>query len=193
MLTRRLAAQVVWIVALAGCEGGTGPGPIPDYFPLAAGNRWTYAPEDPWFGAPFEWRVTGRQGDTVRIARPEGGSHPGPVTLLADGLDVDLLLEDGAVVPFYRFDVGASWSHRDPWECDDGATLTAVREPDPVVVPAGTFSGTLRVERRTTASCTDAGTMIEWWAPDVGLVRWEELNYYAGGPLVFELVDYSVN
>ena len=34
--------------------------------------------------------------------------------------------------------------------------------------------------------------MVEWWAPNVGLVRWEELNFYAGGPIRFELISYAV-
>lgn len=105
---------------------------------------------------------------------------------------VDLLSEEGAPLPFYRFSVGASWIHRDPWECDDGAEFTTVEEPDPIVTPAGTFHDCIRIERRTAANCTDAGTTFEWWAPGVGLVRWEELNFYAGGPVTFNLVDYSV-
>ena len=82
--------------------------------------------------------------------------------------------------------------HRDPWECDDGAVLVAVEEPDTVVTPGGAFPDCIRIERTTPASCSDAGTTTEWWAPGVGLVKWEELNFYAGGPLTFRLVSYVV-
>lgn len=153
---------------------------------------WTYAPEEAVYGQPFEWRVTERRGDTVVVARPSGGSHAEVITLLDRGGEVDLLLGAEAAVPFYEFREGATWEHGDPWDCDDGATFAAVLEPDPVVTPAGTFRGCLRVERRTPATCTDAGTMVEWWAPGVGLVRWEELNFYAGRPIGFELIGYTL-
>jgi len=188
----RAGLVVLLGLALAGCDDGTGPGDDPVYLPLTIGNAWTYAPEDARFGEPFTWRVTDRSADTVTVDRPPAGSHPGPVRLLDRRRAVDLLT-DGDAVPFYRFDGGASWVHRDPWECDDGATYVAVPEPDPVTTPAGTFRDCLRIERRTSATCTDAGTMYEWWAPGVGLVRWEELNFYAGGPLAFRLVAYDVD
>lgn len=38
-----------------------------------------------------------------------------------------------------------------------------------------------------------AGTTIEWWAPGVGLVAWEELAYYGDGPARCELTGYIVN
>lgn len=192
MSTRWIAAAVWAAGILTGCgDNGTEPPGSSNYFPLTVGNTWTYAPEDPIFGQPFEWRVTGRQQDTVRMERPAGGSHSGPVTLLDRGSEIDLLAGE-EVAPFLRFTVGSTWEHRDPWECDDGATFTVLVEPDPIVTPAGTFSNTIRIERQTTASCDDAGTMMEWWAPDVGLVRWDELNFYAGGPLSYLLVSYSV-
>lgn len=193
MLTRESAVVVLGIALAGGCSRtGTGPTEQPRYFPLTVGNTWTYAPEDPMYGQSFEWRVTERTGDTVTVVRPPGGSHAGTVTLL-DRLDqVELLLGDNGYVPFYEFAAGTSWVHRDPWECDDGAELMAVEEPNPIITPAGTFQHTVRIERRTTASCADAGTMVEWWAPDVGLVQWQELNFYAGGPLTYQLISYAV-
>ena len=127
------------------------------------------------------------------LARPSGGSHPGPVRLLDRFDRIDLLLGDESPVPFYRFSAGASWEHRDSWECDDGPTLVVLEEPSPIVTPAGTFSQTIHIERQTPATCADAGTTKEWWAPNVGLVQWEELNFYAGGPLTFYLTDYDVD
>lgn len=195
MVRRRAAILVLAGLALAipACDEGTGPqDPIP-YFPLAVGNSWTYAPEDPVFGDPFPWTVTERRGDTVALVRPWEGSHQRSVTLLDRGSEVDMLMESGQFAPFYRFAADTPWVHRDPWECDDGAQMVvAVVEPEPLVTPAGTFRACLRIERRSQASCTDAGTMVEWWAPGVGLVRWEALNYYAGGPIWFELTDYTV-
>lgn len=177
--------------AMAGCaDTGTEP-QDPDYLPLAVGNTWTYAPESPVFGEAFTWTVTSRTADMVTLARPAGGSHPGPVRLLVERRAVDLLTDDGPAL-HSLFEAGVFWTRHDPWECDDGATFGGQFDPEPVTTPAGTFEGTLRIERRTTASCTDAGTMVEWWAPGVGLVKWEELNFYAGGPLAFYLVAYDV-
>ena len=194
ILTRCFAITALALGPLLGCSDTvTGPGKSAQYFPLAEGNSWTYAPESSQFGDPFEWSVTGRVGDTITLARPAGGSHPGPVTLLDRQEAIDLLPGGGEVLPFYRFEVGASWVRSDPWECDDGASWVAVVEEDPITTPAGVFNNTLRLERRTTATCTDAGTTFEWWAPGVGLVQWEELNFYAGGPLTFQLMSYSVN
>jgi hypothetical protein len=36
------------------------------------------------------------------------------------------------------------------------------------------------MERLAIVHCTDAGVIYEWWADNVGLVKWEELNFWAG-------------
>lgn len=190
----RVSRGILLVAAmlLAACaDSGTAPTEPDPWFPLAQGATWTYAPVDELFGEPFRWRVTDVAGDTVVLDRPAGASHPGPVILIDGGDAIDLVLPGGDVGTFYRFGRDDPWVHRDPWECDDGSTWLVVPEDDPVVTPAGTFRETIRVERRSTANCTDAGTMMEWWAPGVGLVRWEELNAYARGPLVFELTNWS--
>jgi hypothetical protein len=191
-----VAVPVASALAMAGLwacsDPGTGPEAAPVLFPLEVGNSWTYAPESPQFGDPFQWEVTGRNGERVTLSRPPGGSHPGPVTLRDGQEAIDLVLEGEEALPYLRFVQGSSWIHRDPWECDDGSLWVAAKEETPIHTPAGTFTNTIRLERRTAATCTDAGTTFEWWAPEVGLVRWEELNFYAGGPLVFDLVSYSV-
>lgn len=196
-LPRGTGASLVAAAALAGVAacggGGTGPDPEPAYFPLATGNSWTYVPADPRLGDSLQWRVSARHGDTVTVNRPASGSHSGPVTLLDGGRTIRIQVPGGGFEPHYEFVPGASWIHSDPWDCDDGAAWVAVVEPDPIVTPAGTYDGCLRLERRSTASCADAGTMIEWWAPGVGLVRWDELNFFAGGPLTYHLVRYSID
>ncbi len=191
---REIGIAVVGLGLLTACgETTTSPGDDVAYFPLTVGNVWTYAPSDPIFGEAFVWQVTARRGDTVSVGRPSGPSHPGPVVLLDGGASVDLLLDNAVAAFHYRFTAGDSWVRRDPWECDDDSEWTVVEEPNPVTTPAGTFRHTLRMDRLSAANCTDAGTMTEWWAPGVGLVRWEELNYYAGGPLAYELLSYVVS
>jgi len=193
-MSRRIGAlAALGLGLLTACDAVTNPEDEVRFFPLTVGNSWTYAPPDPVFGEPFRWEVTARRGDTVTLARESGPSHPGPVRLLDRVEGIDLLRNDVDAASLYRFTPGSSWVRHEPWECDDLSGWGAVEEPNPITTPAGTFPNTLRIERRTTANCTDAGTMVEWWAPGVGLVRWEELNFYAGGPLAFELVSYSVN
>jgi hypothetical protein len=187
-------SAVLGLLLLLGACGDAATGPEEDvrFFPLTVGDTWTYAPEDPLFGDAVQWRVTERTGDTVTVLRPPGPSHPGPVTLIDGGREIDLLLPGGDAVAFYRFAPGDSWVRHDPWECDAGSTWAAVEEAEPITTSAGTFERTLRLERRTAATCSDAGTMMEWWAPGVGLVRWDELNVFAGGPVTFELVTWSL-
>ena len=190
-LTRGLTCLLVTLALAVGCDDATGPEETLVYFPLTVGSEWTYAPPRAEFGNPFEWTVTARSGDTVTVNRPEYGSHPGPVTLLDGGATVKISLDGGPFATLYRFTPGAEWIRRDPWECDDGSEWVTLTETEPIETPAGTFTNTLRLERRSEANCADAGTMVEWWAPGVGLVAWDELNYYAGGPLTWSLSSYS--
>lgn len=193
MQIRKLTIALLGLGLLTGCaDDGTGPDADTRYLPLAVGNTWTYAPADPQFGSPVEWRVSARTGDTVTLTRPDGVSHSGTVTLVDHVDAIELLGDVTEAGTMVRFVTGSTWVRPDLWECDDGAEWAAVEETNPIETPAGTFTNTLRVERRTPANCADAGTMMEWWAPGVGLVRWEELNFYAGGPVAFELVSYSV-
>lgn len=188
----RLALVGLALAALCACDTGTEPQEAVHILPLSVGNSWTYAPDNLFLGDTIRWSVTEQRGDTVVLVRPWPGGLHGSVTVLDRSPALDLLLESGEFGPYYRFAADTSWVHRDPWECDDGAEMLVVTERDPVVTPAGTFDRCLRVERRSTASCDDAGTMLEWWAPEVGLVRWEELNYLAGGTIRYDLVDYDV-
>lgn len=191
----RIGGCPVWCAALflaisTGChDGATTPETPLSSFPTAEGSTWRYAYADPQYGQGFRWTVTRRSGDTVVLDRPSPGTHPGPVTLVVreDGLDIRW---DGVGTgALYRFTPGAEWTRHEPWECDDGSRWIVVREPEPIVTPMGRFTGTLRLERRSTATCDDAGTMREWWAPGTGIVMWEELNFFAGAPVTVWLVE----
>jgi hypothetical protein len=164
----------------------------PVYFPLSLGNTWTYAPADTFYGLPFEWEVTERQGDTATLVRPVRPGHSGTIRLLENENNIDIILNNQNL-PNYRFKESEMWVHRDNWECDDSASYIVIKETDTIITPAGKFTDCLRIERRSSIPCLDAGTIVEWWAPNVGLVRWDEMNFYVGGPLIIYLVDYNVN
>ena len=164
------------------------------YFPLEVGNTWTYVSEDTLLGLPFQWDVTYRAGDAVILNRQfPSGSHGGKITMIDHGNEIDILLSSQKAFPFYRFNIGEMWTHRDTWECDDSSSWATVKEPNTIVTPAGTFSNCIRIERRSAAVCADAGTTFEWWAPGVGLVKWDELNSYVGGPLTIYLKSYKIH
>ncbi len=166
----------------------------PLYFPLDLGNSWTYAPADTFFGQPFTWEVTYRNGDTATLNRQYPfGSHGGTLTLIDRRNEIDIILDSNASALFYRFKIGEIWDHRDPWECDDSSRWVFTYELNPIITPAGKFYNCIRLERKSAIPCADAGTIVEWWAPGVGLVRWDELNYYVGGPLTIYLKSHSVN
>lgn len=180
------------VALLIGCQdGATAPKTLPSSFPTAEGSTWRYAYADPRYGEGFRWTVTRKTGDTVVLDRPSPGTHPGPVTLVVRNDGLDIRSDRVGTAALYRFTPGAEWTRHEPWECDDGSRWIVVPEPDPILTPVGHFTGTLRLERRSTATCADAGTMREWWAPGTGIVMWEELNFFAGAPVTVWLVDHD--
>jgi hypothetical protein len=194
LFTRSLLPILTGVTGLtfgACSESSTGPEELGVVFPLQVGNTWTYEAENPQLADPLHWEVTGRHADTVILSRPQGDAYTGPLTLVDSQDEIEIVLGQMAPQPLYRFKPGASWIRHDPWECDDGSEWTAVREDESIETPAGTFHNTIRLERRSTATCADAGTMFEWWAPGVGLVRWEELNFWNEGTLAFELASFG--
>jgi hypothetical protein len=179
-----------------GCnENSTTPETEPSlsYFPLELGNAWVYTPEDTIFGLPFQWNVTYRNKDTVIVDRQfTFGSHGGILKLIDHRRAIDIVINNHQASSFYLFILDSVWNRRDLWECDDSSQWSFVKETNPIVTPAGTFSNCIRLERKSNLICADAGTMVEWWAPGVGLVRWDELNYYAGGPITIYLKRYKI-
>jgi hypothetical protein len=175
----------------------SGPGPLPacdpeptSYFPITQGSYWVY---DIVFDTGYMyWTVTNHTADTAVVERPgdEWVSHGGTIRVSKQGAAINIDLPGVGWVPFYRFDAGGSWLHRDPFVCDDSALYVVVSEPDPVVTPAGSFFNCLRMDRLNMPPCADAGTRREWWAPNVGLVQWEEESFT--GPRIYQLTAYAI-
>jgi hypothetical protein len=170
-------------------KAGCGAGPE-DYFPITLGTYWVYEYE--LFTDSLRWEVVERNGDTATIDRPGASVAPrgGPITVRRSGDGVDLDLPGEGWVEYYHFTSGRSWTHRDPFDCDDGAVYVALEEAGSVVTPAGTFFNCLRIQRVAGNFCADAGTTVEWWAPGVGLVKWEEQSI--AGPRYGVLKMYHI-
>ena len=187
-------SDILWVVNYlyksgpkpeAGCA--TDPG---EFFPITMGSYWIYAYE--LSADSLLWQVIAHVGDTAVIDRPGNSSmpHGGPLTVRLSGDGVELNLSGEGWVEYYHFLPGRSWVHRDPFDCDDFGVYRAERENGMVSTPAGSFFNCLRIERSDYFGCADAGTTREWWAPGVGLVKWEELTI--AGPRYGMLTSYFV-
>ena len=178
---RSLSAAVGCLPAILGMAGAAQAIPPPRYFPLDLGNTWVYTCEE-FPGSEAVVAVTGAadgiyelsfSGATIRV-----GGTP-------DAIDIELP-EEG-FVPYYRFQED-SFLHRDFRGCNDNVTLVAASRDDFAETPAGTFTGCLRLEYRD-AHCMDAGTGAEWWAYEVGKVKWVEQSI--AGPRTWVLTRFE--
>ncbi len=153
----------------------------PNYFPLAPGTRWTYGNER------FPQSVR-----TVTVESLENGVYTvdyfgnlASLVPVTDGADI-LLPAEGQQI-FYRF-AEDTWLHRDLFDCDDNRIMNVAARDDSVNTPLQTFDQCLRIEYGF-SRCADAGTEVEWWAPEVGRVRWSETTI--AGPITFVLVSFE--
>jgi diadenosine tetraphosphatase ApaH/serine/threonine PP2A family protein phosphatase len=147
------------------------------WFPLEVGNHWVYADEK----VPANTRsvsVKGLEGDVFTL------EYQGTEFLVTADLDIVLPGEGPGV--YYRFE-DESWLHRDFQGCDDLRILTVTSRDETVRTPFGEFTGCLRIQYEG-GPCADAGTFEEWWAPEVGRVKWVEGSF--GGPRTFVLQDF---
>ncbi len=152
-----------------------------EYFPLEPGNRWSYVWGEAGSGPAVT--VLSREGDSFLVDF-SGQRYRLRKQWLAGPIEaVDIELPGEGFVPFYRFGAD-SFTHRDPFVCDDERDLVVGSKSETVTTPAGTFGGCLRLDYRGNR-CFDAGTISEWWCPEVGLVAWTES--WIGGVRKYEL------
>jgi hypothetical protein len=138
----------------------------PRYFPLDPGNVWNYVGEENPAAQQKVFVVRMEDGLTVV------SFHEMEVRIEDRGNELDIDLLDIGLLPYYRFDQD-TWVHRDFNGCDDELDLTVTSRTETVETPAGVFENCLRLEYGP-GRCADAGTLAEWWAPDVGRVKWQE-------------------
>jgi len=158
--------------------------PPPRYFPLDVGTRWTYTDEN--LGS--ERVVTVLEYDAeADVTRVDFFGTIVSIQGLPDTLDIELP-EEG-FVPYYRFQE-ESWLHRDFQGCDDGRIL-AKAGTESVTTPAGEFTDALKLEYGQ-GFCADAGTGVEWWALEVGRVKWVEDSFIGPRTWVLTKVEHGV-
>lgn len=171
------------------------PGDLADFWPLTLGNYWIYTcdSQHPFCsGDPiFRWDVTDRGGDTAVVFETciQWGCAD-TFHLRLQGPSVELGQPNGEWALYYRFVDSAYWVHADPFICDDSVWYRATLETEPIVTPAGTFFGCLRIEPLQ-KRCADAGTVREWWAPGLGMVRWQTDNI--AGYVDYVLTEYRAD
>jgi hypothetical protein len=166
-------------------------GPSGGYFPLAAGNSWTYA-------------ITGFAGQgshTISVSGVEeiGGNLYYRLDGYADTPALVRALPDGTVVEYdretrgerlwydFRAAEGASWPAIVNTNCP--ATGVVRSRSGSVKVPAGEFARAFVVQYMG-SNCADAGFEEEVFAAGVGLVR--RTSQTIGGPRHFELISAQV-
>lgn len=150
------------------------------YFPLDAGNRWTYIDAD---GDRQMVATVSSREDSI-VTYEIGGRE---VRLLDNGSEIDIELPVVGFVPYYLFEE-ESWFHRDVVDCDDNRIMEVLSRDATVTTRAGTFQNCIDIAYAT-GGCLDSGSFREWWAPDVGRVKWVEVRF--DGVVTWELQSFE--
>lgn len=158
-------------------------GPPPRYFPLDLNNEWVYVEEGRPQAGEFVVKVTGIADGITTV--DFGGFYTANIKDRQSELDIEIV--DEGFVPYYRFNED-SFLHRDVEGCNDNRNLIAVTRVDQVQTPAGTFAGCLRLDYGP-GQCADAGGESEWWALEVGRVKFTEQSFI--GPRVHLLRSFG--
>lgn len=153
------------------------------FFPLDVGNVWTY--EADRFSIVHRNEVLAV--DDEGIASFARRTVDSVLLLQEDGDRIDLFLPDEGFVTFYRFD-GDGFTRRDPFDCEDRLSARIVSRDETVETPAGVFRDCIQIDYEG-GLCADAGLFSEWFAPDVGLVKWVENNF--AGPVTYTLTSFE--
>jgi len=170
-------------------------------FPLQPGNTWTY--ERRGRAGSAEWTVE----VVERVAAPrvmpyvllDGYFQGPPRTVRSDPFGSvtersagfrDLLwyLLGAPIGTSWTFQLAPSPDGTAPTDCVNGARLTLAARDEKLSVPAGEFTGVVRVD--WVSPCADAGIASEWFAPGVGLIRRDEVTI--AGIVTSELVRAEV-
>jgi hypothetical protein len=152
------------------------------YFPLDPGTRWIYQ-NTRFPGARAENAVLGFDDDGLTLF-----SRSGEIVRFQDEIDlIGILMEGGEVRTYYDF-LQDQWLHADTDFCNNDRKMFVTSRAAVVDTPLATFTDCIQIEYEP-GICRDAGNVVEWLAPDVGLVRWE--YYTIAGLVAFELLEHD--
>ena len=164
------------------------PLPSPDPFPLAVGTVWIYG------GSPMEMARTVRILDAEEtedgpIYLWEGFQGKRAVRKTADGKILELRGEMWGLLFDLGAEEGASWTIEGADDLMNGTTLTVASRAETVAVPYGKYDACVYLKLAPDPGLRDAGVVGMWFAPGVGLVKWEELTF--AGPQTYELANFA--
>ena len=183
-VTVRIAALLLAVALISGCENVNR-----DYFPLAEGNRWTYAvrgDEGKAGGVEVRGSVTLEITEKIRPLTFRAAYRDGEqVWSKEDGF---LSMQDSAGRHYLLRlppHTGYRWGEQDA----DGRTrYYEIEGREDIETPAGRFGGCVRVREEDRLG---RERVFYWYAPDVGLVR--RSRYFRGGEVFrAELVSFSL-
>jgi len=104
------------------------------------------------------------------------------------GINMDCGAEE---LGFTNAPLGARWT-----DTSCGGTMIATNEAiESVTVPAGTFTGCVRVRKQDDYPGAAYPVWIEWWKPGFGQVKWIDYNVdpSENPPIVYQLIGYGSN
>jgi hypothetical protein len=182
-----------------GCQGSNAPVPpvqqvvqdVSRYFPVDQNLLWVYEGEGNEY-ASFTRRVMYRRDDLVQMAEDNGGTRMAMVfRVVPEGVtkifmipefytEKNLLAESANradQVLKAPLQVGTVWQ-------EDQNLREVLSIDERVIVPAGTFTNVLKI--RVTAKSQSGDQLLEYYAPDVGLILREftsENNYKVSSKL----------
>jgi hypothetical protein len=156
-----------------------------DYFPLAVGNAWTFLDRSPQQPQPVR--------RTVRIVSRDAEGYFVDDQRGALRADLDCVHDRARRILCRPFQAGATWSSVVSVSATERYEIAAVNET--VKVPAGTFSGCVRVRSRIHGGKVDQVAELTY-APGVGPVRLETfavVNGVAAPQVRGELESYRLS
>jgi len=164
------------------------PLPSPDPFPLAVGMTWTYG------GSPMEMARTiripdAREAEDGAIYLWEGVQGTHAVRKADGGKVMELRGETWGLLFDLGAEEGASWTIEGADNLMEGTVVTVVSRSAEVSVPYGRFDACVYLKLAPDPGLRDAGVLGMWFAPGVGLVKWEELTF--AGAQTYELANFA--
>ena len=175
---KRLFLFLLWLAA--GSAAASLRAEVSTYFPLEKGNFWIYTPNRN--SETFRTDVIRRTGNVVEVMSKQY------TTIYSDrGSEIDIQLPKEGFLLFRRFIPNSTWDYQGVSNCNNGPVAVDTAK-EPIVTRAGNFEKCLHL--RFSKACSDGGLVEEWWAPNVGLVKWTQDNI--AGLLTFELSEYGL-